>query len=187
MTGVHDSSSATDHHRSMAELESGLRSFPKLPKDMGRLALMVRRAAGGHEVMERAHLTPEKGLPGDRWAQPEKPNPEAQLTVMRRDVAELIANGQALSVFGDNLFVDLDISAENLPIGTRLRVGSAVVEVTPMAHNGCKKFDARFGVDALRFVNAPGTRNQNLRGIYWKVVEAGEAEVGATIKVIARP
>ena len=77
---------------------------------------------------------------------------------MRRDVAELIANGQPLSVFGDNLFVEFDISAANLPAGTRLRVGEAVVEVTPLPHDGCRKFHGRFGQDALRFVQAPATR-----------------------------
>jgi MOSC domain-containing protein YiiM len=106
---------------------------------------------------------------------------------MRRDVAELIANGQPLTVFGDNLFVDLDISTANLPAGTTLRVGEALVAVTPEPHDGCLKFKARFGQDALRFVQAKPTRPQNLRGIYWKVVEAGEVHVGAPIQVVARP
>jgi MOSC domain-containing protein YiiM len=106
---------------------------------------------------------------------------------MRRDVAELIANGQPLTVFGDNLFVDFDISAANLPVGTRLRVGDALVEVTPAPHDGCSKFKQRFGRDALQFVNANETREQNLRGIYWRVIEPGEAGVGAAIKIISRP
>jgi MOSC domain-containing protein YiiM len=105
---------------------------------------------------------------------------------MRREVAELIANGQPLTVFGDNLFVDLDISAANLPTGTRLRVGEAIVEVTPKPHNGCVRFKGRFGADALRFVQAPTTRDQNFRGIYWKVVEPGEVGIGATIEVLSR-
>ena len=112
--------------------------------------------------------------------------PEAQLAVMRRDVAELIANGQPLTVFGDNLFVDLDISVANLPVGTRLRVGGAIVEVTPLPHNGCAKFKGRFGSDAHRFVNSQPTRDQNLRGVYWRVIEPGEAAVGAQIQVLER-
>jgi MOSC domain-containing protein YiiM len=106
---------------------------------------------------------------------------------MQRDVAELIANGQPLTLFGDNLFVDLDLSAENLPEGTRLRVGEAEVVMTAEPHNGCKKFDGRFGRDALRFVQAKPTRYSNLRGVYWRVIAAGEAAVGDAVRVLSRP
>jgi len=182
--GPHGDSS---HHRPLAELEAGLRALPRLPTDSGRLALIVcRNAEGIRETPERVHLSAEEGVPGDSWGKRTPPRYEAQLAVMRRDVAELIANGQPLTVFGDNLFVDLDISAANLPTGTRLRVGGAIVEVTPLPHDGCAKFRGRFGADALRFVNAKPTRDQNLRGVYWKVVEPGEAAVGALIEVLAR-
>lgn len=138
------------------------------------------------EVLQRAQLTPEGGLPGDNWASKPSPDPTAQLTVMQLEVAELIANGQSLTLFGDNLIVELDLSVANLPIGSRLRVGSAVVEVTPMPHDGCSKFNARFGKDALCFVNEKPTRHLNLRGIYWRVIEAGEVEVGSPIQVLSR-
>jgi len=104
---------------------------------------------------------------------------------MRRDVAELIANGQPLSVFGDNLFVELDLSNANLPPGSRLRVGAALVVVTAKPHNGCLKFQGRFGQEALRFVQAIPTRGQNLRGVYWRVVESGEVAVGDPIDVVS--
>ena len=81
----------------------------------------------------------------------------------------------------------LDLTAENLPPGTRLRVGEAQVEVTPEPHNGCLKFKGRFGQDALRFVQDPATRPENRRGIYWRVVEPGDVSVGAAIEVISRP
>jgi MOSC domain-containing protein YiiM len=105
----------------------------------------------------------------------------------QRTVAELIANGQPITRCGDNLFVDLDLSAGNLPTGTRLRVGEAVVVLTPKPPNGCVKFRGRFGSDALRFVQAPATRHLNLRGIYWRVLEPGEVAVGAPIAVLSRP
>jgi MOSC domain-containing protein YiiM len=174
-------------HLPFSELEARLGALPGAPKELGRLALIVCRSAEGvRETPERVHLSVEEGVPGDSWGRRTPRRPEAQLAVMRRDVAELIANGQPLTVFGDNLFVDLDISAANLPEGSRLRVGGATVEVTPLAHNGCAKFKGRFGSDALHFVNAQPTRDQNLRGIYWKVVEPGEAAVGAPIQVLAR-
>ena len=174
-------------HLPFPELEARLRSLPGAPTDSGRLALIVCRTAEGvRETPERVHLTAEEGVPGDSWGRRTPRKLEAQLAVMRRDVAELIANGQPLTVFGDNLFVDLDISSANLPAGTRLRVGRATVEVTPLPHNGCAKFKGRFGSDAHRFVNAQPTRDQNLRGVYWRVVEPGEAAVGAPIEVLER-
>jgi MOSC domain-containing protein YiiM len=174
------------HHLPLAELEAGFRSLPDAPKDSGRVALIVCRGDGFRETPQRVRLTPENGVPGDGWNRRLPPDPEMQLAVMRADVAKLIANGQPLTCFGDNLFVDLDISTANLPTGTRLRVGDAILEVSPTAHNGCAKFKARFGADAHRFVQAPPTRHQNLRGIYWKVIEAGDVEVGASIQVLSR-
>jgi hypothetical protein len=113
-------------------------------------------------------------------------DPDAPLAVMRRDVAELIANGQPLTLFGDNLFVELDLSAANLPVGARLRLGEAEAVVTAKPHNGCRKFNGRFGQDALRFVQQRPTRDQNFRGIYWKTIASGEVAVGDPIQVISR-
>lgn len=189
---MNDSQTLTDtigdpaRHRPMVELEAGLHALPAPPKDSGRITHIVRRpAVDVREMLPRARLSPEEGLPGDAWMA--SPKPEAQLAVMRRDLAELIANGQSPALFGDNLLVEIDLSSTNLPTGSRLRVGAAVVEVTPMPHNGCRKFDARFGSDALRFVNAKPTRYLNLRGVYWRVVEAGEIKVGSPIVVLSRP
>jgi MOSC domain-containing protein YiiM len=174
-------------HRPLAELEAGLRALPAAPASGGCVALVLRRREDGvRETLERTRLSPEEGVPGDGWSRRPPRDPEAQLAVMRREVAELIANGQPLSVFGDNLFVDLDLSAANLPAGARLRVGEALVEVTPMPHDGCIKFRGRFGQDALRFVQARATRDQNLRGIYWRVVEPGLVGIGDPIRVISR-
>jgi len=175
-------------HRSLAELEAGLRALPTAPKESGWLRLIVcRHAPGVHEALERVRLSMEEGVPGDEWNRRLPRHPDAQLTVISHAVAELITNGQLLTVSGDNLVVELDISAENLPVGTRLRVGEAVVEMSPKPHNGCAKFQARFGSDAVRFVQAPATRHRNLRGVYWKVVEPGMVEVDAPIRVLSRP
>jgi MOSC domain-containing protein YiiM len=175
-------------HLPLAELEAGLRALAPAQRDAGRVALIVRRLPdGARETLERVRLSSQEGVPGDDWTRRPPRDPNAQLTVMRREVAELIANGQPLTLFGDNLIVDLDLSAAHLPTGTRLRVGEAQVEVTPKPHDGCLKFRNRFGVAALRFVQAPAMRDQNLRGIYWKVVEEGDAGVGDAIRVIQRP
>jgi len=105
---------------------------------------------------------------------------------MQTDVAELIANGQPLTLFGDNLFLDLDLSATNLPPGSLVRIGGATMEVTPKPHNGCQKFRARFGSEALRFVSKPDLRRRNLRGIYMRVVQRGEVAAGDPVEVITR-
>jgi MOSC domain-containing protein YiiM len=99
----------------------------------------------------------------------------------------MIANGQPLALAGDNLIVDLDLSSANLPIGSRLRVGSAIVEVTPKRHKGCRKFSGRFGVDALRFVAKLDTYERRLRGLYVRVIEPGFAGPGDEIVVLSRP
>ena len=174
-------------HLPLAELEGALRRMPPAQREQGRVALIVRRRAdGARETPELVRLCAKEGVPGDDWSRRPPHNPEAQLAVMQRAVAELIANGQPLTLFGDNLIVDLDLSAANLPTGSRLRIGAATVEVTPKPHNGCHKFRARFGDAALRFVQAPATRDRNLRGIYWKVIEPGDAGVGDRIEVLAR-
>jgi len=183
----HAAGEAYGPHGDASRHRPALAALPPAPRDHGRVVLLVRRRADGvRETPEGARLSPEEGMPGDRWGRRLPRKPEAQLTVIQRDVAEIVANGQGLTVSGDNLVVDLDLSSGNLPVGTRLRVGRAVVEVSKKPHNGCSKFAERFGADALAFVQDPATRDRNLRGIYWTVVEAGEARVGDPIAVLSR-
>ncbi len=175
-------------HLPLGELEQKLGTLSAAARDAGRVALLVRRRADKvRETPTRIDLGPDTGVPGDAWVCGQEPDHAAQLTVMEIDVAEMIANGQPLTVFGDNLFLALDLSVENLPTGTRLRLGRALLEVTAKPHNGCRKFAARFGHDALRLVSNPELRRRNLRGIYMCVVEAGEVAVGDAVAVVSRP
>jgi MOSC domain-containing protein YiiM len=172
-------------HRTLPELEAGLDALPRAPASSGRVRLLVARGRNGaRSEPARATLTVEGGLEGDRWSLKPSRILENQVTVMRYDVARLIAAGEPLSLFGDNVLVDLDLSAESLPAGTRLRVGSALVEVTPEPHTGCAKFAERFGRDALRLVSHKQWGGLNLRGIHWRVIEDGEVAVGDVIDVI---
>lgn len=174
-------------HVSLAALEAALAARPGAPRQAGTVSLVVRRLADGRrEAPARIRLSRQEGVAGDDWQRRLPCDPEAQLAVMQTGTARLIANGQPLTTFGDNLFVDLDLSASNLPTGTRIAVGQAIVEVTPKPHNGCSKFDERFGNDALRFVQAPATRHENRRGIYWKVIAAGEVAVGDIVRISSR-
>jgi hypothetical protein len=184
-----DSTSLGDstRHQAWEHLERGFAALPGAPIDTGRVTLLVRRGEGGRrETLDRVNLELDSGIPGDAWGRQPERKPEAQLTVIQIDVAELIANGQPLTLSGDNLILDLDLSTANLPTGSRVRVGCAILEVTPKPHNGCMKFRARFGSEALRFVSQPSLRPRNLRGIYMRVVEPGEVAPGDLVEVIAR-
>jgi hypothetical protein len=173
--------------QTLGDLERELATF-RSPRDGGRVALIVRRGEGGlREVPERVWLSPETGVTGDTWGRQPNRRQDMQIAVMQADVAELVANGQPLTLFGDSLFLDLDLSTANLPAGSRVRVGGAVLEVTPVPHNGCRKFQGRFGQDALRFVSMKELRHRNLRGIYMQVVEPGEAGPGDPVAVVVRP
>ena len=170
------------------QLVGGLQGLPESPKNAGRLTLIVRRGEdGARETPERVEVTPEGGIPGDSWGRRGDKDPEKQIAVMESAVASMIANGQPLTLFGDGLFLDLDLSKENLPEGSRLQIGTAVLVVTPHPHNGCKKFLSRFGSDALRFVSTTEIRHRNLRGIYLRVVEGGTIATGDAITVVERP
>ena len=184
-----DSTSVGDPARFLAlgELQSRLDALAPAPADMGRVTLLVRRGRGGlRELPARLELAVDLGVEGDAWGRKAERNPQMQIAVMQSGVAALVANGQPLALFGDSLFLDLDLSTGNLPTGSRLRVGAALLEVTPEPHNGCRKFQARFGPDALRFVSAKELRHRNLRGIYMRVVEAGGVRSGDQVTVLAR-
>jgi hypothetical protein len=170
----------------LPSLQAGLPNVRLSPVDAGRVELVVRRPEEDQrEVLTEGELSTDTGLVGDKWSviqDGKAPNPEAQLTLMNARVAALLAgSANHGGLAGDQLYVDLDLSAENLPPGTRLSVGSAVIEVTAEPHTGCGKFARRFGVHALKFVNTADGRRLNLRGINTKVIVGGIVRPGDTI------
>jgi hypothetical protein len=181
---------------SQAALADGLHGVRLAPPDGGTIELIVRRPAEDErEVVARARLDAVAGLAGDNWRARENsrhedgsPRPETQLTLMNARAAALMAGvRKRWALAGDQLFVDLDLSHANLPPGTTLHVGSAVLEITDVPHRGCGKFARRFGVDALKLVNSPPGRELNLRGVYARVVSGGTVRVGDTIRKAYRP
>jgi hypothetical protein len=180
-------------HLTMAELEAGLDAIRESPKDEGVIALIVRRPqVDAREVLEEGELDLVEGLVGDTWkvrGSSRTPDgaahPDMQLNVMNARVVALLAREKdRWPLAGDQLFIDMDVSSENLPPGTRLALGSAVIEVTNQPHTGCKKFEARFGLDALKFVNSPLGRQLQLRGVNAKVTQPGVIRVGDFVKKI---
>ncbi len=183
---VHGPWGDSSRHLSREALEPELEKLEP-PKDSGKLELIVSRGDdGARATPERVVVTREGGVPGDAWLRDCPEKTEAQITVMRADAARLFANGQPLTLSGDNLLVELDLSVANLPAGTRLRIGGALLEVTPEPHTGCQKFRQRYGKDALRLTADRRYRDLHLRGIYVKVVDEGEISVGDAIEVQSR-
>ena len=174
-------------HLTRAELEAGLDAIRQAPKDGGRLELIVRRPrVDEREVLDVGELSAEEGLVGDSWRRrassrtpDHAPNPDMQLNVIGARAIALIAQDTSRwPLAGDQLVLDMDLSAENLPPGTRLELGTAVIEVTPEPHTGCGKFVERYGVDAMKFVNSPVGRGLRLRGLNARVVQPGAIRVG---------
>jgi MOSC domain-containing protein YiiM len=190
-------SAPTPAHRTPEELAAFVPQLLHAPRDVGTLKLVVRRPAPGErEVLDEGELDLAVGLVGDGWSQrPSKtsadggPHPDMQLNVMSAQmVAFLAGDPERRPLAGDQLYLDLDLSHDNLPAGTRLAIGEpslrgAVIEVTEVPHTGCAKFVERFGAEAMRFVNGPVGRPMRLRGLNARVVVAGHVRPGDPVTV----
>jgi hypothetical protein len=174
-----------------AALQTGLGYIRSSPCNHGRLELIVRRPAEDErEVLAEADLDCIEGLVGDSWkargnerTEDGSADSDKQLTVISVRLAGLVAGlPERRQLAGDQLYVDLDLSEDNVPAGTRLALGSAVIEVTEPPHLGCSKFAERFGPEAMRFVNSPVGRQLRLRGANARVVVAGSVRQGDTIE-----
>ena len=177
----------TSKQLSTEELEQGLDTIRQSPQDEGVLKLIVRRPdVDQRESVAMGHLDISEGLVGDNWQKRGSrhmpggaADPDMQLNIMNSRVVELVADGlERRELAGDQLYLDMDLSAENLPPGSQLALGEAIIEVTEPPHTGCKKFAARFGRDAVVFVNAGFGKTQNFRGICAKVIQSGDIKTG---------
>ncbi len=181
----------TDHtdkmHRSTAELEAFLDDILAAPKEAGPIEMIVRRPAEGvREAVDSAVLTTTDGLIGDNWVarvgEDGEPSWKAQLTLMNARVADAVAVARdRWALAGDQVYVDMDLSMTNLPAGSRLRIGEAVIEVSAAPHTGCAKFAGRFGAEALRFANIGLGRENRFRGMNALIIEGGTIAVGDKI------
>lgn len=169
------------------ELEKGRDAILASPKAEGEVMMIVRRPdVDVREVLDEGQLDLTDGLVGDTWKRRPSsrtsdgsPHPDMQLNVMNARVVDLLAGARdRWPLAGDQLYVDLDLSYENLPPGTQIALGTAVIVVTDQPHTGCKKFAARFGLDALRFISTPEGKRLNLRGINARVIQPGVVRVG---------
>jgi len=178
---------------SFAELETGLDYIRQSPKDEGTVNMIVRRPKDDErEVVEVAELDLELGLIGDNWksrgskhAPDGSANLNAQITIINSRLIELLAQNKGRwSLAGDQLYIDMDLGEGNLPPSTRLKIGTAMIEVSAEPHTGCKKFAVRYGLDAMKFVNSEVGKRLHLRGINAKVVESGIVRVGDLVRKV---
>ncbi len=178
---------------SMSQLEAGMEYIRHAPRENGTLKMIVRRPREDErDILAQGELSPVEGLVGDNWKERgSKHTPDgsahlyAQITIMNaRCIALLAQSEDRWALAGDQLFVDFDLSEENIPPGTRLAIGSAILEVSAEPHSGCKKFSARFGVEAMKFVNSPEGKRLHLRGINARVIRAGVIQVGDVVKKV---
>ena len=177
-------------HRSATELEAALGHIRESPTESGAIHLIVRRpSVDAREVLSEARIDAVNGMQGDSWNQrgtklsPDGgPHPNKQITIMNTRSAEsIIGPVERWPLAGDQIYADIDLSHAELPAGTQLRVGEATVEVSVEPHRGCAKFAARFGSDALRFVNTGEGRDLRLRGVNCRVVQPGTVRVGDAV------
>ena len=189
-TATRSDSSDEARHRSAAELEAALPHIRQAPGSTGIIHLIVRRPAeDAREVLDEAEINEAEGVAGDTWNQRGSPtspdggpHPDAQITIMSaRSAAVVIGPVERWPLAGDQIYADLDISHATLPAGAQLRLGDAILEVTAKPHRGCAKFAARFGRDALRFVNTGEGRDLRMRGVNCRVVEPGTVRVGDAV------
>ena len=180
-------------HQPMEALTAGLDHLRQSPTTGGRIEMIVVRPEPKlRQVLDQCVLSMTGGVHGDNWAThcwkvlPDgTPHPEVQVTIMNARLAQLVSGSRDLwPLAGDQLYADLDLSYENLPVGQRLRAGEAELEITAELHKGCAQFRARYGDAALKFISSPEGKRLNLRGIYAKVVKAGVVRVGDEIHKI---
>jgi MOSC domain-containing protein YiiM len=172
-------------HLTLEQLRLGLPHVLAAPWDGGAVEMLVVRPEEDERATpSTAELSAALGLHGDRWATGEyRDHPDTQITIINSRLLELVSGDrERWSLAGDNIVADLDLSQANLAPGQKLEAGSAVLEITDTPHNGCKKFSARFGADALRFVNLAEGKELRLRGIYARVLKAGSVSVGDQIQ-----
>jgi MOSC domain-containing protein YiiM len=175
-------------HLSRDQLEAGLDIIRQSPQEQGTLDMIVRRPQTEvRDIVQEGALDLDVGLVGDNWKTrggAERPaNPETQITLTNaRTIQHIAQSKDRWALAGDQLYVDFDLSEENLPAGTRLSIGSAVLEITAEPHNGCKKFVERFGMDAMLFVNSDIGKALHLRGVNARVVQTGKISVGDAVR-----
>lgn len=153
------------------------------PKDRGVLKLIVLRLPDEQRhTPAQAVISVTHGVEGDRWNLKANANPLSQVSLMNARFLEAIAGDAGrMNLAGDNLIVDLDLHESNLPAGTRLRIGQAVIEITDYPHTACKKFERRYGKAMVDLTNSPEGRALRLRGLYARVIHGGEVRLGDSV------
>jgi hypothetical protein len=177
----------------LTTFETAMLALGASPQDKGTIEMIVcRPTIGERNVLQHGELHPVQGLIGDNWlvrgsrnTEDGSAHPELQITLMNSRIIHVLAQErERWPLAGDQLFVDFDLSIDNLPIGQRIAIGTAILEVSAFPHNGCAKFTERFGSEATRFVNSPEGRQLRRRGVNAHIIQGGTICVGDLISKI---
>jgi len=175
----------------ISELELGIDEIKSSPKDSGVLEMIVRRPeTETREIINSVEINLENGLAGDNWkargsthTSDHSADPETQITLMNTRVIQLLSGDKEnWGWAGDQLFVDMDLSMDNLPPHSQIQIGSVILEISAKPHTGCKKFSGRYGIEALEFISTPLGKSLRMRGVNAKVIQSGDIQVGDVIK-----
>jgi len=173
---------------SRADLDAALPHVLDAPKDAAPVAqLCFRPDYGLRTFPERLVLTRAGGIPGERWAKAPwmrladgAPDPRIQVSILPARIRDLVC-GDRLHP-GDPVIADIDVTHANMPVGTLLQLGTAVVRVSDAFNDACVKWKVRYGVEAKEWVVAhPELR---LRGILCSIEQDGEVRLGDVIRKI---
>ena len=182
-----------DYHVDLPTLEDGLDHIRQAPQDDGTVDLIVARPeVNERRILAEGELDSEEGLIGDGWKERSRaytddgsPDFETQINIMNSRVTALVAGDrERWPLAGDQLYIDFDLSEANVPAGTRLSIGEAILEITPPPHTGCKKFTQRYGLDAMNFVNSELGKQLHLRGVNARIVKSGKVRTGDRVRKV---
>ena len=176
-----------------AELTAALPHIAAAPKTDAPIAVLCFRPGLNQRLFPSSlTLTRAEGIPGERWLtmpwlrlDDGSPDPRIQVSILPQRVLDLMWRDRTATAHpGDTIVADLDCGIANLPEGTLIQTGSAVLQVSGIFNEGCIKWKARFGADARAFIDAPGHPDLRLRGVLCAVVQDGVVALTDHLQVL---
>jgi MOSC domain-containing protein YiiM len=161
-------------------------ALPRSPRDLGRVqGCVVRTGRGVRETPSALRVVEGAGVVGDLWSTHPHSAPGNQVSLINVHVLRSLCDGDEsrMPLSGDNLHVDLELSEANLPVGTLLAIGTALLRVSPVPHRPCGSFVKRYGATAAKKVARATRIGRRGRGVLCEVVRGGVIANGDEIRV----
>lgn len=174
-------------HATAEQLNAALPHIRAAPRDDAPIEMLCfRPARNQRRMVPDLTLTADRGIPGERWLKapwltlPDgRPDPRIQVSILPKRVMDAVWLDRAGTVHpGDPIVADIETSYDSLPVGTRLRAGNAVLEVSDAFNDGCVKWKVRYGAAAKDWLVTPENRPLRLRGLLCRIVQDGMVRLG---------